>query len=411
MERIPSPGWRGALVALACLLAACTAAAEPGSPVPTPGSALTSGSVPTSSPGSPSAAPSPTAPPRVTIAYVEAAGLEAPGDRIAPAFQGARLAFRAASIAGGAPAEVELRPMDTGGDVPGTLEVAAGIARDPSIVAVIAAPGLPWQAALGDALGAAGVPWISLSGAGSDLGERGWTGWRRLVANQRAEGRALGRLVGDLRGARRGLCVLEEPGLPAGRLLAAVLRTAELPVRAQLAVDEAGLAEVSEFVRASGCGAVVWTGEGALGAAVRRRLVEAGLRRVSFVGTGRIRDQGFLEAAGAAAEGALAVSACTDVLTSTALAAQRFIQDYQAEFGLPPGPCAVEGWDAARLLLAALEEGGTDRRSLAAALETVGSFEGLARTYRFASGGDLGQPLEAVDTYEVEGGRWLARAG
>ncbi len=347
----------------------------------------------------------------MTVAYVEAADLEAPGDRIAPAFQGAKLAFRAATIAGDAPAEVELRPLDTGGDVPGTLEVAAEIARDPGIVAVIAAPGLPWQAALGEALDAAGVPWISLSGAGSDLAERGWGGWRRLVADQRAEGRALGRLLRGLRGGRRGLCVLEEAGLPGGRLLEAALGTAELPLRVRRAVDEAGLGGVPEVVRASGCGVVVWTGEGALGAAVRRRLVESGLRRVAFVGTGRIRDQGFLEAAGAAAEGALAVSACTDVLTSTALAAQRFIQDYQAEFGLPPGPCAVEGWDAARLLLLAFGEGASDRRSLLAALDGVGSFEGLARAYAFGEGGDLAQPLAAVGTYEVEGGRWLARAG
>ncbi|GIV00764.1 MAG: hypothetical protein KatS3mg014_2379 [Actinomycetota bacterium] len=279
------------------------------------------------------------------------------------------------------------------------------------MVAAIAAPGLPWQAALGDALGAAGVPWVSLSGSGVDLGSRGWDSWRRLIPDQRAEGRALGRLVRGLRGADQGLCVLEEVGVPAGRLLDAAVRTAGLPVRLWSRLEEADVATAEQAVRASGCGVVVWAGEGALGAALRRRFAEAGLRRLPFVGTGRIRDPGFLEAAGGPAEGVLAVGACADVSTSTALPAQRFIQDYQAEFGLPPGPCAVEGWDAARLLIAAVREGATDRRSLASALAAMGSFDGLARTYRFTRGGELSQPVEAVRAYQVEGGRWLERPG
>lgn len=396
--------WATGLLALALGVGACTAAAEPTPPSPPTATSA-------ASPPSPSPSPSGTTRPRITIAYIEAAELEAPGDRIAPAFQGAKLADATAEIVGDLPVEVELRVVDTGGDVPGTLEAAAELARDPGVVAAIAAPGLPWQAALGDALSAAGVPWISLSGSGVDLGNRGWPGWRRLVPDQRAEGRALGRLVGGLRGVGRGLCALEESGVPAGRLLAAALRTAGRPVAFRGVVDEAELAAVVEEIRTAACGVVVWAGEGALGAALRRRLVEAGEERPAFVGTGRIRDPGFLEAAGGAAEGVLAVGACVDVLTSTALARQRFIQDYQAEFGLPPGPCAVEGWDAARLLLAAFRDGAMDRRSLVEFLAGVRSFEGLAGTYRFGRGGDLAQPLDVVRTYQVEGGRWLELPG
>jgi branched-chain amino acid transport system substrate-binding protein len=128
---------------------------------------------------------------------------------------------------------------------------------------------------------------------------------------------------------------------------------------------------------------------------------------VVFVGSERIRDQGFLEAVGEAGEGALAICPCVDVSTSTDLAAQRFIQDYQSEFGLPPGPYAVEGWDAARMLVAAFREGAVERGPVSTALEVMTAFDGLAGTYRFGFGGDLTDAAASVRISRVEGGRWL----
>jgi branched-chain amino acid transport system substrate-binding protein len=374
-----------------------------------------------SGPGAPtsagSVAPTPTAerptpsepdPTPVTVAFVEATALEPPADRIAPAYQGAKLAFATAELRGELPAPVEIEVLDSGGTLAGTLEVAAGIVADPRTVAVIAAPGLPWQAVLGDALDAAGVPWVSLSTAGADLVRRGWSGWRALVPDQVAEGEALGRVLHGLHRARQGLCVLEQRGIPAGRLRDAAIRTAGVPVVLETLVEDStgSVAAAASGVADRGCGAVLWTGEGALGAALRRRLVELGLGRTPFLGTERIRDAGYLEAAGAAAEGTLAVCPCADVSTSTRLVHQRFIQDYQAEFGLAPGSYAVEGWDAAELLISALRS-GTSRAQVREALDDTDRFEGLAVTYRFGRGGELLQPVSAIHTYRVEGGRWL----
>src|SRR3989304_2294690 len=67
---------------------------------------------------------------------------------------------------------------------------------------------------------------------------------------------------------------------------------------------------------------------------------------------------------------------CPDVSTSTDPAVIRFIQDYQAEFGSPPGPYAAEAWDAARALLAALTaragRGGGGGGAPAAAVKSRG---------------------------------------
>jgi branched-chain amino acid transport system substrate-binding protein len=89
---------------------------------------------------------------------------------------------------------------------------------------------------------------------------------------------------------------------------------------------------------------------------------------------------------------------------------QRFIQDYQAEFGLAPGSYAVEGWDAAELLISALRSGAS-RAQVREALAGTDRFEGLAAMYRFGPGGDLLQPASVIHTYRVEGGRWLELPG
>jgi branched-chain amino acid transport system substrate-binding protein len=287
-------------------------------------------------------------------------------------------------------------------------DVTSKVLADPSIVAAIGAPGLEAQAAIGDALDAAGVPWISLSGVGSRLDGRGWDGWRRMIADQETQGRVLGDAIAAV--AQGGACLLGD-GTTASRGLLRGVEGAfdgETVLRATVPEGQAGVGEVARAVERSGCGAVVWGGEGIAAAAVRRQLVDEGLRRVRFAGGDRMRDEVYIEAAGPAAEGTLATCPCVDVTTSTELVAQRFIQDYQAEFGLPPGPYAVEAWDAARLLVAAFRGGATTRQELLAAVAATDSYEGLGGAYRFDRTGELAAGAERVTVSEVAGGRWLA---
>ena len=382
--------------------AVCTTSGDPVRPGPrsTSPSALATMTSPT---------PTITTPVTLTVAFVEALDGEDAADRVAPAFQGARLAFSNAEVVTGLPVDVEVVAYDTEGDPARTTEIAAEIASTPEIVAAIGAPGLTRQAVLGDALDAAGVPWISLSGAGSGLGDRGWTGWRRLVADQVVQGTVLARTVDALTASEQGVCLLGDGTAPARSLLGAAVGALDSRVVLRAAVPEAqpDVATAAGAVAEAGCGVVLWGGEGSLGAALRRQLVEDHLRRVVFVGSERIRDQGFLEAVGKAGEGTLAICPCVDVSTSTDLAAQRFIQDYQSEFGLPPGPYAVEAWDAARMLVAAFREGAVTRETVRTALEVSTAFDGLARIYRSDLGGDLAEPAATLRLSQVEGGRWL----
>jgi branched-chain amino acid transport system substrate-binding protein len=176
---------------------------------------------------------------------------------------------------------------------------------------------------------------------------------------------------------------------------------------ADVAVTEVeGAADAVE----TGCGLVVWTGDGADGAELATALASGGDDAPVLVGGPNLRDPRFLEVAGEAAEGSISVCACADVSTSLELPAQRFIQDYQSEFGSPPGPYAVEAWDAAHLAIAGLREGGPTRADLVAWLAARTEVDGLAGRRALASG-ELVDPRSTVHVYRVLGGRWLEVPG
>jgi branched-chain amino acid transport system substrate-binding protein len=128
---------------------------------------------------------------------------------------------------------------------------------------------------------------------------------------------------------------------------------------------------------------------------------------VTFVGGDRLLDPDFLSGVGSEGEGSFALCACSTVSTSTDLAARRFIQDYQSQHGVAPGAYAVESWDAAHLILRALDAGETSRTRVAAALDDVTQIQGLEGTHRLGTNGEPVDPRSLLQLYAVRGGRWI----
>lgn len=390
----------GLTFATVLAIAGCDGGAATGPPVrPGPGSPSAAAAV---SPSAVDAIP-------VKVAFLESlAGSDEADRQAATAFQATALAFSNAAFVGDLPVSVEVVAHDTGTDLPTAVEAAAEVAADPEVIAAIGAPGLDHQAAIGGVLDAVGMPWISLSGIGDRLGSQGWDGWRRMVADVTAQGQVLAHTVDAMEGGDRS-CLMGDGTAAARSLLRAVARGygGEVVLRAEVGDSQAEVTAAAGEAAIARCGTVVWAGEGTAAAALRRQLVEEGLRDVVLIGGDRMRDQGYLDAAGPAAEGTFATCPCLDLSTSTDLAAQRFIQDFQAEFGLPPGPYAVEAWDAARLLVNAFRGGATTREATVEAVSSTSSYDGLGGVYRFGDGGDLAAAKAHVRVYQVAGGRWL----
>jgi branched-chain amino acid transport system substrate-binding protein len=328
----------------------------------------------------------------VSVAFIQDLAPEGAAEATLPALQAIELAFLSADLDPD-PTALDVVTFDTGGDAQTAAEIASTIAGDPTFVAALLAPDLPGQAAVAGPLAAAGVPVVSLSARGAVVGAPPGT-WLRLVAPIDAQATALVDGVRGIRAARRGVCLL--PTDPDGTTFARDVR--RLLARSPTAVEVPALDAMST----AACGVVVWTGRAEQGAAIANEL---GAEQ-RLVGGPALLDPAFLELAGGAAEHAVAFCSCGDVSTSLDLAAQRFIQDYQAQYGSAPGPYAVEGWDAAHLVVRGVRDGGPSRAAVIAALSGIGAAEGLGGPYAFV-GGELADPEAATRRFVVEGGRWI----
>ncbi|MGH2650930.1 MAG: ABC transporter substrate-binding protein [Actinomycetota bacterium] len=345
------------------------------------------------------------------IAFLEDLSSDEAAVRSAPAFQGAKLAFDTAALGDGLPVSVELMSVDTGGDAATAAAAAREIVSDPAFVGAIAAPSLTGreQSAAGNLLDRGGLPTLALSPLGPNLSNRGWTAWRRTVADVTMEGRAIAAFVDSVPSTRQGACVLGDGSSGSRALLAAVaaFTASEVVLRWHTEATETGSLRVARAVSRARCGVVVWGGSSTTGALVRRALHGAGARTISFVGGDAMKDPMYLAVSGRAALGTVAACPCADLSTATDLASQRFIQDYQADFGVPPGAFAAEAWDAAGMFVRALRAGGATRTEVLAFLWETETYQGLAGTYVFQPDGELTRSSARVRLYRDEGGRWI----
>jgi branched-chain amino acid transport system substrate-binding protein len=362
----------------------------------------------------PSTKPSTTRSPAVVkIAFIEDLSAQDAPTLVAPAFQGARLGFDSAELSGGLPFAVDVVALDTQGDLSTATDMARQIAQDPAFVGAVAAPLLSRQAEIGDVLNAAGVPTISLSDLSPRLASRRWSTWRRVVATVMDQGRAIARFVDSSARPGKGACLAGDGTMASDALLRAVATSLREPVvlRWQLPPSASGPGGVTTAVSASGCGTVVWGGGPGYGALLRQWLVRAGLGKLAFVGGDAMKAPIYLSIAGGLGRRAVVACPCVDVSTWTTLPAQRFIQDYQASFGLPPGPYAVEAWDVAGMFEQAFRAGASSRAAVLNALSSRDRFDGLAGDYRFLPDGELASPSATVHLFRDEAGRWIPLPG
>jgi len=376
-----------AALALAGLLAGCDSQA-PAATGPSPPSAT-----------SDSASGSPSEFETLKVAYVQDLAPEQALDTTLPPLQAIELAFATAASSGLLPTPVEVVAFDTQGDPVATGEVAAEIASDPSFVAAFAAPNLGGLGGLVDVLAAEGVPVLSLSARDPVEGAAPGT-FFRFVAPLAVQASSLAEGVTALRRSDGDVCLVLPP--TDETRFSKEVREALSPDLRVFEEDAAG--DVLEVLSLE-CWTVVWTGDGIGGAELAVSIEDAPPPSPILIGGPGLREPDFLGDAGTAAEGVIAFCSCADVSTALGLGAQRFIQDYQSEFGTPPGPYAVEAWDAAHMLIEGLDTGGPSGEGLIARLASTPRFEGLGRAYAF-TGGELTHPADAVLLYRVEGGRW-----
>jgi len=111
----------------------------------------------------------------------------------------------------------------------------------------------------------------------------------------------------------------------------------------------------------------------------------------------------FLEQAGSAAEGVLFPLSCAPAALSG-----RFARAYLSRFGRRPDCAALQTYDAARLLIAAIERAGPNRALIRDAVEALSPWSGVSGEVRWNR---FGQNERAARMATIENGRSVALSG
>jgi hypothetical protein len=274
---------------------------------------------------------------------------------------------------------------------------------------VIAAVIAPWTAPPDGAielLASEGVPVLSLSWAwGPPRDGKGL--WVSFAAGRAREAVILLPGANAAPGATR--CLAGDDHVTSRALLATAEQLGEAagePEIRTVGIAETGRSATADAVAAritdSGCPILVWIGSADVAASVLSSV--AGSR--SIVGTSRMKTDAGLELTSSRAA-VFTVCACADVSLSTEPTSQRFVHDLQAESGSPPGPFAVEAYDAGRLVIGLLEGGGVTRERIAKDLDNLIRFRGLVDSYAFDPDGSRSPGSLRTGIWRAAGSRWL----
>jgi branched-chain amino acid transport system substrate-binding protein len=156
-------------------------------------------------------------------------------------------------------------------------------------------------------------------------------------------------------------------------------------------------------IKASGADTVFYGGYYAEAGRLRKQLVDAGVKATFVSGDGSL-DPGFVTAAGpAAAEGAKLTCPCNLAFSTSSGALKTFFDAFKKTIGKNPGLYSPEAYDAAKILIKGIKAGNTTRASLLDFVRNkLGTYEGVSKTIKFESDGNIGSTQFFV--FEVKGG-------
>jgi WD40 repeat protein/ABC-type branched-subunit amino acid transport system substrate-binding protein len=162
---------------------------------------------------------------------------------------------------------------------------------------------------------------------------------------------------------------------------------------------------LAQRVRESGADLVYWAGGGGVAGGTLWRGLRAELGPdVKLMGPDGINNDGFVAAAGAAAEGTYATfpGMLPSQLTGTGA---DWYQRYKQQFQTEPDPVAAYGYEAMNVALAAIEGAGKkDRAAIRDAIIATRDYDGILGRWSFTPTGDT--TLARMSVRQVRNGKW-----
>lgn len=176
-----------------------------------------------------------------------------------------------------------------------------------------------------------------------------------------------------------------------------------LPLEIQFPPDETDFTSALERIEAAAPEALVLWARAPEAARALRQIRARGME-FPVVGTDRLASRRFIELAGEDAEGIIATSWLAPERRDPAW--QDFRKRFRARFDDEPEAFAAYGYDAAHMVMEAIEQGGLNRARIRDGLMGVRHYEGVAGTIRMNNTANSITPPYLV---RITGGRLVAR--
>jgi branched-chain amino acid transport system substrate-binding protein len=290
---------------------------------------------------------------------------------------------------------------DSQGDPAQATPLASKIVNDASIVGLIG-PGFSGESkATMPTFEAAGLPMITPGATNAKLSTNGWKMFHRILANDDKQAPGVVALITNtIKGAKVGVI---DDASDYGKGLADAVRSglgAANVANAQIDPKAADFSAAIQEMKDKGVDTIFYGGYYAEAAKLVKQVRDAGLKATFVSGDGSL-DQGFVDNAGSAADGAY--------LTATGAPADvnpEFQAAFKKAYGTDPALYSPEAYDCAKVFLAGIAAGKVTRADLAAFVSAYDA-PGITKQIKFDA---TGEPVgNAVYYTVVEGGKLAAK--
>jgi branched-chain amino acid transport system substrate-binding protein len=287
--------------------------------------------------------------------------------------------------------QIKVEPYDSQGDPKVAPNLAKSAIDNKAVVAIVGPAFSGESKAANPLFNEAGMPLITPSATNPTLSEQGHKVFHRALGNDNSQGPAAALYIKNTVKAKQ-VAVVDD-GSEYGKGLADIVKKdlgaivkATDQVKAG-ATDFAGTVTKLKGANLTDTDAIFYGGYYQEAGLLLKQLRDAGVKGVFVAGDG-VKDDGFVKAAGAAAEGAVLTCPCSPLSAIKDGAA--FSAKFKAKFpdGDPEGTYSAETYDAANFFLAAIAAGNVTRETINTYISTK-SWEGLTKTLKFDAKGEV----------------------
>jgi len=294
--------------------------------------------------------------------------------------------------------EVTYEQIDSQGSPDQAPSLATEAAGNDAIIGIVGPAFSGESAAAGPIFAEAGLPTVSPSATNPALSENGWDTFHRALGNDATQGPAAAKYIQDTIGAKAVFVIDDASEYGAG--LAGIVQEDLGDLVVDTDTIQAGQTDFGATVTKVGSSkadTVFFGGYYAEAALIVRQLKDSGFEGTFVVADG-VKDPGFLEGAGKAAEGTVITCPC---IPAEDPAVADFAAAYEEAYGGAPGTYAAEAYDAANIFLDGIAEGIDNREDM---LTFVNDYDEAGVTKQL-SFDETGEPADVhVYAYKVEGG-------